>query len=85
MTTRGFQPDDFTRVADIVHRAVDITTQVDKSAREAAESKGRKNPTSVAAFKEHLGEGQDVTDIVQLRQEVEDWVGTFSLPWDESS
>ncbi|KAE9993132.1 hypothetical protein EG327_006311 [Venturia inaequalis] len=84
MTTRGFQPDDFTRVADIVHRAVHITSKVDKSAREAAEAKGRKNPTSVAAFKEHLGEGQDVTDIVQLRQEVEDWVGTFSLPWDEA-
>lgn len=85
MTTRGFQPDDFTRVADIVHRAVHITQQVDKAAKEAAESKGRKNPGSVAAFKEYLSEGQEVTDIVQLRQEVEDWVGTFSLPWDESS
>jgi len=84
MTTRGFQPADFKRVADIVHRAVNITQEVDKTAKEAAESKGRKNPASVAAFKEYLGEGDEVTDIVQLRQEVEDWVGTFSLPWDQT-
>jgi glycine hydroxymethyltransferase len=85
MTTRGFQADDFTRVADIVDRAVTITQKVAKTAKESAESNGRKNPGSVNAFKEFLGEGQDVADIVQLRQEVEDWVGTFSLPWDKST
>lgn len=83
MTTRGFQPEDFRRVADIVDRAVAITQRVDKSAKEAAEAKQRKNPTSLAAFREYLGEGHDDTEIVQLRQEVEDWVGTFSLPWDK--
>ncbi|KAF2477806.1 SHMT-domain-containing protein [Lindgomyces ingoldianus] len=81
MTTRGFQPDDFRRVADVVHRAVSITQKVDKDAKAKAEQTGRKNTGSVAAFKEYLGEGDDVTDIVQLRKEVEDWVGTFSLPW----
>jgi glycine hydroxymethyltransferase len=85
MTTRGFQPGDFKRVADIVHRAVSITQTLDKSAKEAAEKKGRKNPGSVAAFKEHLGEGEEATDLVQLRHEVEDWVSTFSLPWDKDS
>jgi glycine hydroxymethyltransferase len=85
MTTRGFQPEDFKRVADIVHRAVTITQQVDKQAREAAEARNRKNPGSVAAFKEHLREGEENSDILQLRQEVEDWVGTFSLPWDAPS
>jgi glycine hydroxymethyltransferase len=84
MTTRGFQTDDFARVADIVDRAVMITQKVAKTAKEAAESKGRKNPGSVNAFKEYLGEGEEVSDIVQLRQEVEDWVGTFALPWDKS-
>ncbi|KIW05673.1 uncharacterized protein PV09_03536 [Verruconis gallopava] len=83
MTTRGFQPEDFKRVADIVHRAVSLTQQLDKSAKEAATAKGRKNPDSVAAFKEYLGEGEDITDLVQLRHEVEDWVSTFSLPWDK--
>jgi len=81
MTTRGFQPEDFKRVADIVHRAVEITKRLDVAAKEAAEKSGRKNPGSVNAFREHVGEGQEVTEIVQLRQEVEDWVGTFSLPW----
>ncbi|PSN64596.1 SHMT-domain-containing protein [Corynespora cassiicola Philippines] len=85
MTTRGFQPDDFRRVADVVHRAVGITQKLDKDAKAKAEESGRKNPGSVAAFKEYLGEGDDVTDIVQLRKEVEDWVGTFSLPWDKDS
>lgn len=84
MTTRGFQPGDFKRVADIVHRAVTITQGLDKTAKEEAEAKGRKNPASVAAFREYVGEGQNVSEILELRREVEDWVGTFSLPWDES-
>lgn len=85
MTTRGFSPEDFKRVADIVHRAVTITQKLNKDAKAKAEQNGRKNPGSVAAFKEYLGEGDEVTDIVQLRQEVEDWVGTFKLPWSKSS
>lgn len=84
MTTRGFQPEDFKRVADIVHRAVNITQEVDKLARGDAEKSGRKAPGSVKAFTEYLKEGEDIADIVQLRKEVEDWVGTFSLPWDKS-
>lgn len=83
MTTRGFQPDDFVRVADIVNRAVTITQRLAKSAKESAESSGRKNPGSVKAFLEYLGEGENEREIVQLRSEVEQWVGTFSLPWDE--
>lgn len=83
MTTRGFQPEDFKRVADVVHRAVGITQKLSKEARTKAEENGRKNPGSVAAFKEYVGEGNDITDIVQLRKEVEDWVGTFALPWDK--
>ncbi|KAF7866767.1 hypothetical protein EAF04_005609 [Stromatinia cepivora] len=85
MTTRGFQPDDFVRVADVVNRAVTITQRLDKTAKEAAEAKGRKNPGSVKAFLEYLGEGENEREIVQLRSEVEEWVGTFSLPWEESS
>jgi glycine hydroxymethyltransferase len=82
MTTRGFQAEDFVRVADIVNRAVTITQRLDKKAREAAEAKQIKNPGSVKAFLNFLGEGEDDTEIVQLRSEVEEWVGTFSLPWE---
>ena len=84
MTTRGFQPEDFRRVADIVHNAVGITQKIDKTAREQAESAGQKNPRSVNAFREFLGEGENFTEIIKLRKEVEDWVGTFSLPWSRS-
>ncbi|OCL13381.1 SHMT-domain-containing protein [Glonium stellatum] len=84
MTTRGFQPEDFERVADIVHRSVSITQKLDVDARKEAEAKGRKLPGSVNAFREFVGEGEDITDIIQLRKEVEDWVGTFSLPWENA-
>jgi len=83
MTTRGFQADDFVRVADVVNRAVTITQRLDKTAKEAAEAKGRKNPGSVKAFLEYLGEGENEREIVQLRAEVEEWVGTFALPWED--
>ena len=83
MTTRGFQPEDFTRVAEIVDRAVTITQMHDKTAKEESEANGRKNPASVKAFLEYLGDGNEIKEIVELQQEVANWVGTFSLPWTE--
>lgn len=85
MTTRGFTPEDFSRVADIVNRAVTITQRLDKEALAAQTEKGRKNPGSVKAFLEFVGEGDGQTEIVQLRSEVEEWVGTFALPWDSTA
>jgi len=81
MTTRGFTGEDFGRVGDIVHRAVNISKTLDGKAKEAAEKSGRKNPASVNAFREFVGEGEEIVEIVELRREVEDWVGTFGLPW----
>ena len=81
MTSRGFQPEDFTRVADIVDRAVTISQKLEKAAREDAVANGRKNPGSIKAFADYLGEGDAVVEIIELRREVEEWVGTFSLPW----
>ncbi|KAI5293222.1 glycine hydroxymethyltransferase shm1, partial [Ascosphaera acerosa] len=83
MTSRGFEPQDFARVADIVDRVVRLTQKLDKAAVAAAEAKHRRNPSSLKAFMEYLGNGEEVPEIVTLRQEVEDWVGTFSLPWTE--
>lgn len=83
MTTRGFRPEDFTRVAEIVDRSVTITQKLDKTAKEDSEAKGRKNPASVNAFLEFLGAGEEIGEIVELRREVEEWVGTFSLPWEK--
>jgi glycine hydroxymethyltransferase len=85
MTTRGFQPADFTRVAEIVDRAVTITLKVDKAARSDAESKGVKAPGSVKAFLDYLKEGEDVSEILVLKTEVEEWVGTFEEPWNKDT
>ena len=80
MTTRGFVPEDFKRVAEIVDRAVAMTQRLDRTAREDAEAKGRKNPGSFAAFAEYVGEGEGIREVVEVRREVEEWVGTFGLP-----
>lgn len=81
MTTRGFNESDFERVADVVDRAVTIAIRVSKAARKAAEEKGEKSPGKLKLFLEHLGSGETDSEIVQLRSEVEDWVGTYPLPW----
>ncbi|EMR65213.1 putative serine hydroxymethyltransferase protein [Eutypa lata UCREL1] len=81
MTTRGFTEDDFTRVADIVGRAVTIAARIDKAARKAAEDKGDKY--KLKYYFDYLGIGEDDSEIVQLRSEVSDWVGTYPLPWEE--
>ncbi|KAF4424267.1 serine hydroxymethyltransferase mitochondrial [Fusarium sp. NRRL 52700] len=81
MTTRGFNGEDFKRVADIVDRGVQITLAVDKDARAAAEAKGAKNPGTVKNFLEFLGDGSNVKEIKALRDEVAEWVGGFPQPW----
>ena len=82
MTTRGLLPDDFVRIAEIVDRSVTITQHLDRKAKEDSEAKGRKNPESVKAFLEYVSDGSEVKDIVELKREVESWIGTFGLPWE---
>lgn len=81
MTTRGLQPEDFVRIADIVDRAVTISLHLNKKAIEESESQKLKNPRNLKAFFEFVGDGNEIREIVELRQEVEKWIGTFSLPW----
>ncbi|POS80334.1 serine hydroxymethyltransferase [Diaporthe helianthi] len=85
MTTRGFSEDDFSRVADIVDRAVTIASRVNKAARKNAEEKGINLPGRVKVFQDYLGDGEDEPEIVQLKSEVAAWVGTYPLPWDARS
>jgi glycine hydroxymethyltransferase len=82
MTTRGFGEDDFVRVADIVDRAVSIASRIDKAARKAAEERGEKSPGRLKVFLSHIGDGSGESEIVRLKSEVADWVGTYPLPWD---
>lgn len=81
MTTRGFGEEDFSRVADIIDRAVNIAIRVDKAAKKAAAEKDEKKPGLLRHFMAHLGNGDSYPEIVQLRSEVSDWVGTYPLPW----
>ncbi|KAI0842342.1 serine hydroxymethyltransferase [Hypoxylon sp. FL0890] len=81
MTTRGFAENDFVRVADIIDRAVAIAARVDKAARNSAQEKGEKY--KLKFFFDYLGTGEEDSEIVQLRAEVADWVGTYPLPWEE--
>ncbi|PFH60726.1 hypothetical protein XA68_10482 [Ophiocordyceps unilateralis] len=85
MTTRGFSEDDFVRVADVVDRAVAIACRIDKTVRAAAKERGDKGSGKLALFLDHLGNGDNEPEIVQLRSEVEDWVGTYPLPWDSAN
>lgn len=71
MTTRGFTESDFGRVAEIVDRAVQITKQFDKG----VEGKKLKD------FYQALGDGDSVSDLVELRKEVREFAGKFDLPW----
>lgn len=80
MTTRGFMERDFERVGDIVHHAVEIGKRSDGKAQDAAKERGRKNPGSVAAFKEYVGDGTEIEDIIRLRHEVTQWVESFGIP-----
>ncbi|KAK3196355.1 Cytochrome B translational activator protein cbs2 [Lecanicillium sp. MT-2017a] len=82
MTSRGFTENDFVRVADVVDRAVAIAVRLDKVVRAAAQEKGEKSPGKLKFFLEHIGNGDSDPEIVQLRSEVSDWVGTYPLPWD---
>lgn len=84
MTTRGFNENDFIRVADIFDRAVTIAARLDKTVRKNAEEKGEKSPGRLKLFLEHLDNGETESEIVQLKSEVADWVGTYPLPWETS-
>jgi len=80
MTTRGFNEEDFKRVADVVHRAVEIAKNLDSTATTKAEAEGKS--ATLKNFYEYVGDGQKITEIARLRSEVEAWVGTFPMPWE---
>ena len=80
MTTRGFGKEDFVRIADVVHRAVGIAQRLDGEAKEEAKAQGKKGAATVKAFMDFVGEGEEDLEIIELKREVESWVGTFGVP-----
>lgn len=91
MTSRGFAERDFERVAEIVDRAVKVAGRVDVAARRWADDVNAKDgdevgdkmkPGALKTFLKYLDEHAETdAEIVRLRQEVEDWVGTYPVPW----
>lgn len=60
MTSRGLKENDFVKVAEFIDRAVKITVE------EKAKVNGRK----LADFKQHVGQGENIPAIQELKQEV---------------
>lgn len=88
MTTRGLSAEDFVRVADVVDRAVSIAVRIDKMVKKNIEDKvaaGEKPLKGLKAFMEQLGDGTNDTEILRLKSEVSDWIGTYPLPWDHTT
>lgn len=71
MTTRGFEKEDFVKVAKYIERAVDIAKEV----KQAALDKGEK--TKLADFKAQAEQHKDIAD---LKKEVTEWSLTFPVP-----
>lgn len=71
MTTRGFSPADFQRVAEIVDSAVKIAKEVESTT----------GKTKIKEFTEELGDGNKVESLVKLREDVRSWVRGFPVPW----
>jgi len=72
MTTRGFTEKDFEKAAEILDRAVHIAKRVNE------QTGGKK---LLKDFFHTLGEGKEAPELVELRNEVIEFVGGFDLPW----
>ena len=75
MTTRGFTEADFERTAVLIDRAVQIAKKVDK------QTGGKK---LLRDFLNTLGNGEDIPELVELRNEVKDFASRFDLPWTQT-
>mmetsp|Transcript_9757 Transcript_9757/g.29351 ORF Transcript_9757/g.29351 Transcript_9757/m.29351 type:complete len:498 (+) Transcript_9757:164-1657(+) len=71
LTTRGFVERDFVRVADFLDRGVKIAQRLKKSTP---------GDGKLRAFAAHLKEQSEDSEIVQLKQEVEEFASSFPMP-----
>ncbi len=79
---RLYKIDNFASVADLVGLGVQITGYDDSELRDKALAMTYQNIGSTKAIIDMLSEGDDYPEIVNLREEVSDWVSTFKVPWD---
>ncbi|RFU30853.1 hypothetical protein B7463_g5501, partial [Scytalidium lignicola] len=71
MTSRGFGEEDFKRVADYIHQAIQICKEVQGSLP--------KGDNKLKDFKAKVA-GGEVAKINDLRKEIAQWAGSFPLP-----
>lgn len=81
LTSRGLLPDNFRRVAGIIYRALSIAKEL-RVTRDAEVEAGSKS--SLVSRETIQGDKRDYCDskILELRQEVIEWMCTFSVPWE---
>ena len=82
MISPSFTTDNFARVADLVGLGVQVSGCNDSELRDKALAMVYQNIGSTKALIDMLSEGDDYPEIVNLREEVSDWVSTFKVPWD---
>lgn len=72
MTSRGFTQKEFERVAQLLHRAIQLTIQLN-------EPLAKQGKTKLSDFQAHL-QSQSFPEIDALRNEVQSWCEQFPLP-----
>lgn len=78
----GFIENDFVCVVDVVDCVVIIVFCIDKVVCKIVEEVGEKSFGKLKFFMEYFGNGESYLEIVQLRSEVEDWVGMYFFLWE---
>ena len=69
MTTRGFKEQEFKKVVDLIHKAIEIALHIQ------TQVPGPK----FAEFKKVLGNGEGVQEIQELKKEIVDWTKEFPV------
>lgn len=72
MTTRGLDENDFSKVANFIHRALEIGIKLNQSLPAGSKAKD---------FKEALGDGSSIPELVALKSEVKSFSSKFDLPY----
>jgi glycine hydroxymethyltransferase len=87
MTSRGLLPADFRRMAEIIHRGLTITKYLAMTidAQMTADDSKASSTVRLGAFQKAIRRGVCGSEILKLRREVEGWMDTCSVPWEEGT
>ena len=81
MVSRGLQPSDFERVADIVHRGITIASRLSAEMELAKTTKSLSFEKKLEEFTDFVTyEGSNV-EILRLKEDVENWMKEYPPTW----